>query len=176
MVPEPIPGAQLIKEIAQADAIVLRQVGCLCVKARDVAQHRKEARVHQIAPLREQRIKAGQPVFQPSAAQRGAKAHVAGNCRNVELFKQGDKIGIVHAVIDDKAGIHRLIAALSRHDGARVASQPTLRLEQDNRIVCSQKMGGGHAGYAASYHRDAPRCSSKPFEWHEWIAPWIIVF
>ena len=98
------------------------------VEARDVADHTPEARIAEVAPLRDQRAQILQPVFQPPAVDRRTEAHVAFLDRHVEVAEQPRQVRVIRVVEDDEAGVDRLVAAPAGHHGAGMAAQPRLGL------------------------------------------------
>ena len=120
-----------------------------------MSAHPQKRRIQQIAALRKQAVQGFQRIFHPPTTDRGAKAHVAFDNWHLQLFKQRHKIGIVHAVEHDKAGIDRLIATLASQHGAGVAAQTGFGLKQGNVMLLCQKMRGRHARDAASDHGNA---------------------
>ena len=78
-----------------------------------------------------------------------AEAHVAALDRHVELAEQPAEMRVGGVVEDDEAGIDRLVAAAPGHDGAGVAAEPRLGLEERHR-------GAWAAGASAAARPEMP--------------------
>ena len=93
------------------------------------------------------------------------KPMLLGTYGHRKLVKQGQKIGIVHLVEHDEAGIHRLITALARQQRSGMAPKPRCRLVQHDGMILGQHMRCGHARYPAPDDSNAA-CGGRGFEWH----------
>ena len=116
------------------------------VEMQDIAQHPQEARVQRVLALGEQGVQRRKPVFDPPPVNRRAKGHVAFGIGHRQIIKQAQQMRVVHLVEDDEAGIHRLIPALATKLGPGMTAKAIFGLEQHDRVMVGQKVGGPHAG------------------------------
>ena len=174
VIAKPRPGAKIAQKFTHRQVGVLRCLFRAGVEVQNVAQHPQKARVGDATALGEQRIQTAQTVFQFATRNRRAKAHVAFNHRHGQFLKQRHKMRVIRLVIDDKPGIHRLIAAFASHFRTRVATKAIFRLKQHHRIFICQQMRRCHPRYAAPDHGNTPRGRASCFKWHLGDAPDLV--
>ncbi len=127
---EPVPSPQFAQELADRHAGMLQCGLGIGVEMQDVAQHPQETRIGRTPALREKLVERAERIFHASAAERGAKAHLAGHIGHLKPVKQTCQVRVVHLVEDDKVGIGRLVSTAARQDGARMPPKARLCFEQ----------------------------------------------
>ena len=149
------PGAKAGQKITDRHGGVVRHRLGVAVEVEDVGDHPQKARVQSIAALGKQRINRGEAIFQPPALDRGPKAHAAFHGGDGQLFEQLHQMRIIHLVVDDKAGVDRLILALACEHGASVAAKAGFGFIKHNGVGVGQKMRCCHAGNPPSDNGNA---------------------
>jgi RNA polymerase sigma factor (sigma-70 family) len=167
VVAKPGPRAQPRQQIANRHRRVARQFAGAGVEPQDVAQHHEEARICRVAPLGKDRGNIAQPILQPPALDRDAKAHVAFRQRHLHPFEQGGQVRIVRAVEHDEAGIDWLVTAPAGDDCARVPAQAALGLEKNHVVLSRQKMRCCHPRYARANYRNPSWRGHTRLKWHK---------
>ena len=141
--------------VAQRQARAFRGVGQRrAVEHRDVAEHAPERRPDRVRRLRQHGPEAAAPVFDRPAVDGDRERHAALAHGHAEMLEEAAKVGIVHAVEHDEAGVDgHLPAAGPDHEGPRVTAQPVRRLEQHHIVGARKEPRGAEAGNARPHDR-----------------------
>jgi len=135
------------------DVLALQQPARIPIEADDVDQHPQESGIDQVAPLGEQGVQVGAPVFEPGLHAGEAEAHVARLTGDPEPGEQAGESRVVGLVEDDEAGVDVVVGAVGgRHpDGVDVPSQPFLGFEDGDLVEGMEQMGADQAGHPAAH-------------------------
>ena len=124
------------------------------IEAQEIAQHRPEAWLQDIARLGEKSgdILAG--VFIAAAFERNREGHVRWRRRHAERLEQLGQIGIAGLVIDNEAGVDGDFRVFElRIDGMAVSADAGVRLEHRDPMMAVQQPRAGKAGNACPHDR-----------------------
>ncbi len=160
------PGAQVFAERRRArDAAAFEIAHRFAVEAQDVGEHAVIRRLQQVAPLREQRIQIAAAVLETARVAAHAEAHLGRLRRDAERVEQFDEVRVGPVVVDDEAGVDRVVAAAVAHvDRRGMPADARRRLVNGDLVARIEIVGGGKPGDAGADDRDlhrphAPRAS-----------------
>ena len=127
----------------------------LAIEPHDVAQHRPEAEVQDIALLGENAGEIAARIFEIAVVERDRERHFRRLGGRPQMREQRRQIRVGDLVIDDEAGVDRDRSRLRGSiDSVAMAAGATLGFENGHVMLLAEQPGGRKTRYARPHHRN----------------------